>query len=105
VFSALRDSAAIRAEERTVFGVCLTRHENVFIHCASDPKIQPYLPVWWTRARAIGSFVLLPLGAPRANAGLIVAGWRDAHQIVISQELNKLIRPLLVAAAMAGRRE
>ncbi len=105
VFTALRDSAAIRSEERTVFGVCLTRHENVFIHCASDPKIQPYLPVWWTRARAIGSFVLLPLGAPKANAGLLLAGWRDAHQIVISQELNKLIRPLLVAAAMAGRRE
>ncbi len=105
VFTALRESAAIRAEERTVFGVCLTRHENVFIHCASDPKIQPYLPAWWTRAQAIGSFVLLPLGGPKATTGLLLAGWRDAHQIVIGQELNKLIRPLLFAASLAGRRE
>jgi HD-like signal output (HDOD) protein len=105
VFTALRDSAAIRAAERTVFGVCLSRHENVFIHSAHDPKIQPYLPAWWTQARAIGSFVLLPLGAPKATTGLILAGWRDAHQIVIGQELNKLIRPLLFAASMAGRRE
>ena len=105
VFAALKESAVIRPEERTVFGVCLTRHENVFIHCASDPKIAPYLPPWWSRAHAIGSFVLLPLGAPKATTGLILAGWKDAHQIVISVELNKLIRPLLAAAAAGERRQ
>jgi len=104
-FLALRDAAVIRAEERTVFGVCLARHENVFIHCASDPKIQPYLPAWWPRAAAIGSFVLLPLGAPRSTSGLILAGWKDPHQIVITPELNRLIRPLLVAASMFDRRD
>lgn len=105
VFSALKETAVIRAEERTVFGVCLARHENVFIHCAADPKIAPYLPAWWSRTQAIGSFVLLPLGAPRATTGLILVGWKDPHQIVISAELNKLIRPLLASVSGVERRE
>lgn len=104
-FAALRESAVIRSEERTVFGVCLTRHENVFIHCASDPKIAPYLPAWWSRARAIGSFALLPLGVPKSCGGLILAGWRDPHQIVIGGELNKRIRPLLAVATLGDRRQ
>ncbi len=95
----LKPHATIRISERTVFGVCLARHENVMIHVASDPKIQPYLPDWLKGVQRLGSFALLPIGAQRETCGLILAGWPNPNQLTFNAEHNRLLRPLLSLAS------
>lgn len=88
----------IRAQDRTIFGVCTTRGENILIHRAADPKIAPYLPPWMPKPDALGAFVLLPLIADGASAGVILIGWKTPRQIAISPEHVRLIRTLLATA-------
>ena len=97
----LKGVAKIRTAERTVFGVCLARHDNVMIHAASDSKILPYLPEWLRGVQRLGSFALLPIGAPRETCGLILAGWPNANQLTFNAEHNRLLRPLLSLASKA----
>jgi hypothetical protein len=96
--------APIRADERTVFGICLSRRENVLIHNAEDPKIIPYLPAWLRRPGCPRSFVLLPLYHQDQVHGLILTGWPTARQIAISAAHATLIRTMLgLIAQMCAR--
>ena len=96
-YASLGRRAVIRGADRTVFGVCLTRGENVVIHQTADAKILPYLPDWLRRESAISSFVLLPLVSEGQTDGVILAGWLTARQVVIAPEQARLIRSLLAA--------
>lgn len=95
LFNRLRARARIRPEERTVFGVCLTRRENVVIHHAADPKIGAYLPDWLREPLALGAFVLLPIAHGATVHGIVLVGWPEARQITIKPEHVRMIRTLL----------
>ena len=95
LFNRLRARARIRPEERTVFGVCLTRRENVVIHHAADPKIGAYLPDWLREPLALGAFVLLPVTHAATVYGIVLVGWPEARQITIRPEHLRMIRTLL----------
>jgi HD-like signal output (HDOD) protein len=99
----LERRARVRAVDRTVFGVCLSRGENVVIHQAGDPKIVPYLPDWLRAEKVLSSFVLLPLISEGQADGLVLAGWPTARQVVIAPEQAKLIRSLLAACGAKQR--
>jgi HD-like signal output (HDOD) protein len=94
-FPALAAEARARADERNIFGVCLTRGENILIHHAADPKLAPYLPAWLPERRRLGAFVLLPLVRDNKTRGLVLAGWADTRQIVLPPDHVRLIRRLL----------
>lgn len=96
-FASLGQRARLRSTDRTVFGVCLMRGENVVIHRAADPKIVAYLPEWLRNEDSISSFVLLPLTANGQTDGLVLAGWPTARQVVIAPAQAQLIRSLLAA--------
>lgn len=96
--------ARIRPDERTVFGVCLRQRENVLIHNSADPKIIPYIPSWIAERPLLGAFALLPLIDQKQVHGLILAGWKSAHQIVIPHENAKLIRTLLALVSRVCER-
>lgn len=96
-FASLGRRARLRSADRTVFGVCLTRGENVVIHRAVDPKIIPYLPDWLRAEASLSSFVLLPLISDGQPDGLVLAGWPTARQVVIAPAQAQLIRSLLAA--------
>ncbi|MEO7599970.1 MAG: HDOD domain-containing protein [Opitutus sp.] len=100
-FASLGQRARLRSTDRTVFGVCLSRGENVVIHRAEDPKIVPYLPDWLRAEHSLSSFVLLPLTAEGVTDGLVLAGWPTARRVVIAPEQAKLIRSLLAACVSA----
>ena len=100
-FVSLGQRARLRSSDRTVFGVCLTRGENVVIHRADEPKIVPYLPDWLRAERSLSSFVLLPLTAEGETDGVVLAGWPTSRQVVIAPEQAKLIRSLLAACVSA----
>jgi HD-like signal output (HDOD) protein len=95
LFNRLRARARVRPEERTVFGVCLTRRENVVIHHAADPKIGAYLPEWLREPLALGAFVLLPIAHAATVHGIVLVGWPEARQITIRPEHLRMIRTLL----------
>lgn len=94
-FQILQSRIRVRPDERTVFGICLTRRENVLIHQAADAKIAPYISPWLREPPAIASFALLPLLDSANVHGLILAGWQTPRQVIISLEIAQLIRTLL----------
>jgi len=90
------DKPSIRASERTVFGICLARGENVLIHRAADPKIRlPTSPPWLPPTDLLGSFALFPILRDNHLHGLLLAGWSTPRQIALSSEETRAIRHLL----------
>lgn len=92
--------AAVRAEERTVFGVCLSRREVVVIHDLHEVKLKPYLPAWMREAEgAPPSFVLIPLHEAGRTGGVVLIGWHRAQRITLNKAQLELARQLLGNAA------
>ena len=88
--------AALRHDERTVFGVCLARQETVVIHNIADPALRPYLPDWLRRAAdtAPRSFLLVPAAAGGGAPGLALIGWRQARHLAFSPTQAEIVRQL-----------
>jgi len=95
------EAARISAKDRSAFGICLSRRENVLIHDSNDAKIRPYLPEWLQTPGAPASFVLLPLFHEQSVHGLIVCAWREPRKIVMTPEHVSLIHTLLGLVAHA----
>ncbi len=102
LFKQLRSHPRVRAHDRNVFGVCLSRRENVVIHHAADPKITPYLPEWMREPLLLGAFALLPIVDEQHASGVILVGWRESRQITITTEHVRLIRRLLAIVGDPG---
>jgi hypothetical protein len=71
----LQGRVNITVTERTVFGVCLKRGENVIINNAREQSIRNYLPRWFLQNVDFRSFLLLPLVNDKKRFGLILAAW------------------------------
>lgn len=97
-FKTLRGHAEVEPHGRTIFGVCLMRKENIMIHHADDAKIMPYLPLWLRTCPALKAYALLPLTDGADVRGVVLAGWPEARQIVLSPEQVRHIRSLLALA-------
>lgn len=88
--------AAVRSDERTVFGVCLSRREAVVIHDLQDPKLKPYLPGWMRESGdAPPSFVLVPLTEGDRVSGVVLIGWHKAQRITLNKAQLELARQIL----------
>jgi len=100
-----RTRAAIRADERTVFGICLARRENVVIHSTTEPTLAPYLPVWYRETKgAPGAFILMPLFSEGRTHGLVLIGWSLPQRITVSVVQTELARQLFASASQAPSR-
>lgn len=88
--------ARFHAGERSVLGVCLSRHETVLIHNTGEAATQPFLPDWLQENRQqLGAFVLLPLTVGPSARGLALIGWNSPRQIALSAAQLALARQLL----------
>lgn len=97
LYAALTNAPRVKPDDRNVFGLCLTRCENVLIRDTNDAKIRPHLPAWLT-PKQLGSFLLLPLAdAPRAP-GVILIGWEKANQAQLDTQQAQHLRDLLTRA-------
>jgi len=103
----LHTSVSLRPDERSVFGICLQRRENVVIHDTGQTSLLPYLPVWLrTLHPTLGAFMLLPLGKRLDDpTAIALIGWHRAHRLQHSPALTELARHTLAAALepAAGR--
>ena len=97
----IRGRPVIDANRRDVFGICLTRGEDVLIRDTSDPKLRAFLPDWLAGAGVVRSFILLPL-AEEAGVFALIVGTRTGAEPVQpnSRELQllKAIRQHLKSA-------
>jgi hypothetical protein len=103
VFKRIRGDRAVRKDERTVFGIAMSRRENVVIHNTSDPKILPYLPAWCSAVGGWGAFVAIPICEQNSCFSLMIVAWPQPCQIVISPDNAKLLRSLLTTVGAARR--
>lgn len=103
VFKRIRGDKAVRREERTVFGIALTRRENVVIHNTGDAKIAPYLPAWASSLGGWGAFVAIPICDQTFCFSLLIIAWPKPHHIVISADNSKLLRSLLGTVSAARK--
>lgn len=93
--------ATVTPGERTTFGLCLSRRENILIHDARDASIGPYVPGWLRDAPHLQAYVLLPIVHADKPTGVILAGWATKRKIVIAPDQVPLLRDLL---AIAGKK-
>lgn len=97
-------AVGIQPRERTVFGVCLQRNENINIHHTHDAKITAYLPPWLKGSAELGAFVLLPLTDGTQAQGVVLVGWADACQITLPPECVRSIRTMIAFVCKARGR-
>jgi hypothetical protein len=99
-----KKSAALRLDERTVFGVCLTRRENVVIHDTTAATLTPYLPAWFRKTSgAPGAFLLMPLHENKITHGLILIGWEKPQRIAVSPAQTELARQMFASVSASER--
>jgi HD-like signal output (HDOD) protein len=96
--------AALRLDERTVFGVCLTRRENVVIHDTTAASLTPYLPAWFRQTTgAPGAFLLMPLHDHKLAHGLVLVGWSKPQRITVSAAQTELARQMFASVSASLR--
>ncbi len=98
-----RNKIGFRRDERNVLGVSTARCEPVLIHDASDPKIDPYLPVWLKSGLQLYSCIIIPGGAAPTAHSVVFAGWRVRQKVQLSPEETRSIRALLGMIITARR--
>jgi HD-like signal output (HDOD) protein len=91
--------------ERTVFGVCLARNENIMIHHAREEKIQAYLPPWLKAHAGLGAFVLMPVSDGSRVGGVLLAGWEDTRQIALTPDCVRSLRTMLALVCRTEARK
>lgn len=92
----LKGNAAVRSDERSVFGVCLTRQEVVVLHDTREPSIQPYLPAWWRSAAVTPRAVaLVPLRLDAKTTAIALLGWGSPRRVNLAAPQLALVRQIL----------
>lgn len=101
-FNDIRRLASFREEERSVFGICLQRLEDVLIYDATDPKIAAHIPSW-ARTGKQGSFVLLPLHENRRVFAVLMVAWPGKKTASFTASQIRHVRSMLKLAGTARK--
>ena len=91
----LKSEAVVASDERSVFGVCLTRNTIVLIH---DVATALHIPSWLKTTNLFGAFAALPIKGLNKQ-GIILVGWNQGRKIVQSTEQSELIKQILAETA------
>ncbi|MBI3884111.1 MAG: HDOD domain-containing protein [Opitutae bacterium] len=87
--------ATITPGERTLFGLCLTRRDNLLVHDARDAALAAHTPEWLRDSSALAAFALMPVADSESLAGLLLVGWPERRKIALSPAQAQQIRELL----------
>lgn len=94
IFDKIRDSETIDPANRDVFGICLTRLEDVFVMNATEAKINRFLPGWLKARRNLASFLILPIQDAGGAYGLIWSGRTQRRIVAITPRTLTQLRAL-----------
>ena len=103
--SRFKPRATVRADERSIFGVCLTRREVVLIHDTADATLRTYLPPWW---REVGggprAFALVPIAPGDEAHTLVLLGWPESRRVQLTRGQVSLVQQLFATLPEAPAR-
>ena len=88
----------LRAGQRDVFAVPLSRGEDVMIQNPQDARMQAFIPDWLRPAGAPLPFILLPLRDAQGTYGLICGNTTNTNTLTVASQLHdelRLVRDLL----------
>jgi len=87
----IRSRKLVGLRKKDVFGISLSRKEDVLIENAYDPKIKPYVPDWLRHLSNINSFILLPVHDGGVPFALICGGLHGREPLRLgTKELRQL---------------
>ncbi len=93
-----------RTDERSVFGIALTRAEVVLIHDTADATLRPYLPAWFRNAEGPpAAFALVPHRSEGKVSSLILVGWSQPRRIALTVDQIAFVHRQLDRLHPAGR--
>ncbi len=98
-----RQKMGFRRDERNVLGVAVARCEPVLIHDATDPKIDPYLPVWLKGGLQLYSCIIIPGGDAKNSNSVLFVGWKVRQKVALAPEELRSLRALLGMVLTARR--
>ena len=92
----------IEAGKRDVFGVPLTRGEDVLIQDPNDARMQAFIPEWLRRPGACRPFMLLPIKDAKGTFCLICAVCQSPQSFAIVSAANDELRNLRTTLSEIG---
>ena len=95
----LQPHATIRPGERTLFGLCLQRRDNLLIHDVRDAALAVHCPAWLKHAEGLSAFALMPILHGPAVLGLVLVGWPERRKITLTPDQVRHVREILAFIA------
>jgi hypothetical protein len=102
IYNTNQGASLVREGERNVFGLGLTRLEDIYINDATAPSIVPHLPDW-LRAVKLNSMIILPLHESRVAFALMVVAWPEKKAVKFTDAELRQVRALLRLIGTAHR--
>lgn len=102
LFEAIKNSAIVRDDERSVFGLCLQRMEDVLISDAADPRIALHLPSW-LKPGSLASFTLLPMQESKQPFAMLMTAWPDKKALGFTVSQIRQVRSMLKLVGTARK--
>ena len=93
----------IAAENRDVFGVSLSRREDVLIENGRDPKFAQYIPLWMRLNAPVGSMIILPAFDGERLSGLICGARAAGPPLRFGSQVLQSLRAMRIHLATARR--
>jgi len=93
----------VSPENRDVFGISLSRREDVLIENGRESKIAQYIPLWMRLNAPVGSLILLPVHDGEAVSGLVCGSRAAGPPLRLSSQVLQTLRALRIHLATARR--
>lgn len=94
----------LRADQRDVFGVPVSRGEDVLIQNPDDPRMRAFVPEWLRRPGHALPFLLLPLKDSTGTYGLLCGICRNAAAFALVGQVNSELRLFRAKLVRLGSR-
>ncbi|MBI1842337.1 MAG: HDOD domain-containing protein [Verrucomicrobia bacterium] len=92
----------IQAGQRDVFGVPLTRGEDVLIQDPNEPRMRAFVPEWLRRPGECLPFMLLPLKDAQGTFSLVCAVCRTSQSFAVLSQAHDDLHLLRAALSALG---
>jgi hypothetical protein len=102
LFEFLQGQTVLSERQHDVFGLCLSRGEDVLIQDITDAKLQPFLPAWLTSAAQGARVILLALKDEVGSFGLVLGLSRNEEAIDLARKVTRELREIRRQVARAG---
>lgn len=104
LFKSIQDRPLISAADKTLFGVCLTRGEDMILQNAVDSKIRPFVPEWLSSyAKSRNPSIFLPIKGNKNVFSLICCICKNPGVFALTPYMSQQLKVLRMHVVLAKR--